>query len=120
MSKFKVGDRVYGILEGEGRVTSERGCELYPIVVLFATGKGDKFTPEGKSIVTFLNPDLLTIEEARAKGYNVPKQKIKKTTWLNVYRDYFSAHVSKGNADTYANPGRLDCVEVTFEHEVEE
>ena len=106
MSKFKVGNAVYGITEGLGTITNTHKQGNYPIRVEFGEN-GEKvqfFTAEGKNNVGDLNPTLLTLEEAQAKGYDVPKQKVKmrRTFWLNIYQGAEYLHRTKEEADIAA------------------
>lgn len=74
--KFKVGDKVYDIRCGAG-VVEEIVDENYPILVNF-NERGESYTSCGLQDIDDVNPTLLTIPEARARGYDVPKEKVKK------------------------------------------
>jgi hypothetical protein len=80
--KFKVGDKVYDIQFGFGWVDEYRGTDtcLYPIEVSFPLLTGDvrTYTPCGRLGKIHANPTLLTLAEARSKGYDVLKEKVKK------------------------------------------
>lgn len=78
MSKFKAGDKVYDICEGVGVVGTDTDKE-YPVSVNFASGTSATYTSSGLNQVTDVNPTLLTLEEARTKGYEMPKQKRQRT-----------------------------------------
>ena len=77
-SKFNVGDKVYDILLGIGSVTCTDEDGSFVIDVLFLD-RHECFTSEGRVGRADLNPTLLTLPEARAKGYDVPKETVKKT-----------------------------------------
>ena len=79
--KFNVGDRVYDICRGIGVVTSveaEGPKDEYPLEV-FIGGRHRFYTAEGKYDTSYANPALLTVPEARVKGYGVPREKVKKS-----------------------------------------
>lgn len=122
MSKFKVGQKVYCILRGLGEVVAFHQ-DIYPVNVAFEKGKIDYYMKDGRRSGEYVNPVLLTLEEARAKGYDVPKQKIvkEKTLYVNLYRNkcwgtYESEYDAKqmnGDLLTQAYP-------VTIKYEIEE
>lgn len=128
VSKFKVGDKVFHVGHGLGEVIAVDSGVAEPIWVLF--GEPDtvcrvkeRFTLDGRYQTSHSVPSLLTLGEARAKGYDVPKQRVKKkiTRWVNVYRYYESdAFSTKEAADHLATPDRITCVELTGEYFVEE
>jgi hypothetical protein len=127
MSKFKDGDMVYSIASGVGvvRTTTTYVDSKYPIVVDITEPYGTYvYTAEGKAWSKDVNPTLLTLEEAKAKGYDVPKQKITKTRtgWINVYKIHVGdrLYYTAAGANSDAAPGRIACVPVTYEYEVEE
>ena len=72
VSKFKTGDRVFHVGFGVGEVINTNHIVNYPIKVEFITGISNVFTSEGFWEVGHVIPQLLTLEEARAKGYDVP------------------------------------------------
>ena len=85
--KFKVGDRVYDIRLGVGVVShNSLSCPTlpYPVEAVVA-GIRLHYTIEGRCESSHLNPTLLTIPEARARGYDVPKEKVKKTETQYCY-----------------------------------
>lgn len=128
MSKFKVGDKVYCLLNGWGEVESINSVR-YPVTVKFGETITEDYKMDGLLFQENKNPCLFTLDEAKAKGYEVPKQKVKKTRtgWVNVFKEdndkLFYDHVfaTKEEADsTYSCWLRLDCVQVTYEYEEEE
>jgi hypothetical protein len=120
--KFKLGDKFYSILYGLGNVVEINLESQHPILVKC----GDlysSYTLEGKSLINNVNPTLLTLDEARAKGYDVPKQKVTKTleTWANLYLGgTVRCHPSKEEADSMRNSQRVACIKLTGTYEVEE
>lgn len=121
MSKFKVGDIVYSLMRGVCKVVSivmER-----QLAVLDINGDTIIFSLDGRYFTDDLNPTLLTLEEARAKGYNVPKQRVKKTrtAWVNVYPEGCDDVIYSCllDAEILKNSKRVACVEVTYEYEEE-
>ena len=87
--KFNVGDRVYDIQFGIGEVYIRLNgiAHSYPIEVTFKLLSGEirTYTACGRLGAFHANPTLLTLPEARAKGYDVPKEKIKKTETQYCY-----------------------------------
>ena len=78
--KFNVGDKVYDIRLGVGIITTVRDKErVYPLDVEFIGEGSHLFTACGRFSATNINPTLFTISAARARGYDVPKEKVKKT-----------------------------------------
>jgi hypothetical protein len=120
MTKFKVGDKVYDIVYGLSTVKAVDSKIIFPYPILLHNGR--IYTSEGRDSEDAINPTLLTLDEARAKGYEVPKQKVKKqrTVWLNVYEYMTTVHEYKNIADDPYYGKRLDCVEVAFDYEVTE
>lgn len=126
MSKFRVGDKVFHVGYGMGKVLSIdptifNGDDAL-VVFLDDLYQPLTFTLDGRRSMTHKVPQLLTLEEARAKGYDVPKQKVKKarTGWVNVYPQVTGGmYMSKEQADVNASGNRIDCVQITFEYEVD-
>lgn len=73
MSKFKVGDRVFHVGHGIGVVYGISETK-FPIGVSFDSGFASSFTRDGFYHEPHTIPQLLTLEEAKAKGYDVPEQ----------------------------------------------
>lgn len=89
MSKFKVGQKVYCIIRGLGTVVLPTLALNPPVCVQFITG--DRYYREdGKYCDIDLNPTLLTLEEARAKGYDVPKQRVVKVCEKHEPKRWFN------------------------------
>lgn len=135
MSKFKVGDTVYNIRKGVCVVINTCDGSEYPLKVRrlgsehYSSFNEDGFTEDGRWGSKDVNPTLLTIDEARAKGYDVPKVKRKVTKtisrWANVYPDEHliacNDYHTREEADSNANLSkRIACVELTGTYEVEE
>ena len=86
--KVEVGQKVYSILHGLGVIAE---VYAYPakvglVSVQFKDIQCDYWT-SGKWNARDANPTLLTLEEARAKGYDVPTQRVTKTLdrWVAVF-----------------------------------
>ena len=80
MSKFKTDDKVFDPRYGVGVVTSEEHSREYPIRVEFNNGDGISsvtYMKWGRQFPSHKNPMLLTLPEAREKGYDVPKEPFK-------------------------------------------
>ena len=120
--KFNVGDRVYDIQFGIGVVYTHLNgiAHSYPIEVTFELLSGEirTYTACGRLGAFHANPTLLTLPEARAKGYDVPKEKVKKTIkrWVIV-------NTKTGWSALAYTPQKVgdDCIvkEVVFEWEEE-
>lgn len=114
--KFKVGDKVYSILSGIGTVTSIDDWQL-----IIKTIKGYEYAKtNGKDSEYDINPIILTLDEARAKGYDVPKEKVKKTRiqFVNVYPDGVSGlYLSLEYAKESSRSDVIATVPVTIEWE---
>lgn len=131
MSKFKIGQKVYCINYGLGEVIGTKGYGPCPVECKF-TKFTESYTPEGRFVLEAVNPTLLTLEEARAKGYDVPKQKIvkEKTVYINLYSNTETpyVHKSKEEAENGAKSGDgnlskytvVSAYPVTIKYEVEE
>lgn len=84
--KFKVGDKVYDIQDGMGIIHKNNDCDGHPHRVWFSPDFSREYTNQGRRYSTDINPTLLTVAEARAKGYDVPKvKKVKKDTVKGKY-----------------------------------
>ena len=113
VSKFKVGQKVYHIMYGMG-IVKRRNNNNYPISGYFENSEECQyFSEEGKSEKEDINPILLTLEEARAKGYDVPKQKIvkEKVVYINLYgqeeRSYVHSTEELAKANARVHGGNL-------------
>jgi hypothetical protein len=121
MCKFNVGDIAYSIREGVVTICRSTEGPPYPIAA-----NDENYTEDGKWYPTDLNPTLLTLDEARAKGYDVPKVKKKVTKeikrWANVYADFSACndYYTREDADFHVNRKmRIACVELTGTYEIE-
>lgn len=73
--KFKVGDKVFHVGWGVGRIVTICPSGPYPICAVFQDhAVSGTFTEDGRGSEDHPIPQLLTLEEARAKGYEVPKE----------------------------------------------
>lgn len=79
-TKFKVGDKVWCLLNGEGVVDTLLGNGIsyieYPILVRFISGPLDYYTVDGKVDICNLNPSLFLSEPV----VTVTKRKVKRET----------------------------------------
>ena len=75
MSKFRLGDDVYDFRFGVGSVVSENFSPSYPIGAEFGM-TNRSYLANGLEYTFHKNPSLLTLPEAREKGYDVPKEPI--------------------------------------------
>lgn len=81
MSKFKFGEKVYCIRNGIGTVRKVSSVAIeYAVEVTYSESKGwGSFTYDGRENIKDKNPTLLTLSEARNKGYDVPKETVKRS-----------------------------------------
>jgi hypothetical protein len=121
MGKFNVGDNAFSLRNGVVVISGIEEMAIYSI----STSDG-KFTLEGRYHPLDLYPTLLTLDEARAKGYEVPKVKKKVTKevkkWVNVYAEFTicNDYYSREDADQQADhKRRIACVELTGTYEIE-
>lgn len=127
MEKFKVGQKVYCIMGGLG-IVKEITKQVAPVHVHFdnSTPIARQYYPDGKFYAEHTNPTLLTLEEARAKGYDVPKQRIvkEKTVYINLYKEPYNSYVHKDKASAElsarTNTPLVTAHPVTIKYEVEE
>jgi hypothetical protein len=91
MSKFNVGDKVFHVGYGIGTVTSSYSDFTFGVNVDFDINqRQDTFTADGRLYEEHIMPSLLTLQEARDKGYDVPKEKVKKWRWVyQVSAEYY-------------------------------
>lgn len=88
-SKFKAGDRVFDMGgHGAGTVSFVFSIDAFglPVSVGFDSGKTASFTFEGHNGLGGELPCLVTLEEARARGFGVPKKKVTKE--IKVWKIY--------------------------------
>lgn len=127
MSRFKVGDRVFHVGSGNGRVARINPSvgALYPVEVHFDDSnlKWMLFTMDGKYDINHIVPQLLTVQDAREKGYDVPKQKVTKTIETTVYVDKTTGTRVSTNASSWVLGRRMSdivTVKMTGTYETEE
>jgi hypothetical protein len=125
MNKFNVGDKVFHVGHGIGEVY-KIDLTIYNDDVAMEVHFGNPyqrlgFTIDGRYSMIHKVPQLLTLEEARAKGYDVPKVKVKKkvTKWVNSLNGMmgFILYDSPELAKRHAHPIETQC---KIECEVEE
>ena len=121
----KVGDRVWEITEGWGKITEIIGQdEGKTLAVKFDGGGEDEYWDDGKHYATDINPSLFW-DEIKITPPPRPKRKVMRTVevWYNAYSppNTYCVYNTKGAADTCAdNERRIACVKLTGEFEVEE
>jgi hypothetical protein len=121
-NKFKLGDKVYHVIHGVGTV-SELRVGMFQVTFPSFPSQG-LYLLDGRYESNNVNPSILTIEEAKAKGYDVPKVKRTVTKelrrWANVYEKDIWIYTTKNEAEFYANnANRIACVELVGSYEVE-
>ena len=100
---FKVGQKVWDVLHGEGTVLRADKAYTYPVCVKFANGVEYTYTPDGK----------YTSEHALPSLYPYPVEVVKKMTrpsvnWEHVRGEYkFLAQDVDGSAWLYWEKPRL-------------
>jgi hypothetical protein len=96
---FKVGQKVWDVVRGEGKVVEVRDCDgSYPVIVNFAAGIGlYTYTKEGKERVGHKNPSLYPYPVAVMRVASKPS-----IDWEHVRGEYkFLAQDIDGNAWLY-------------------
>jgi hypothetical protein len=111
-SGFKVGDKVFDILNGKTYVLEKTNHPIYYLGAGFTA-----FTVNGKQDISDKYPRFISLEEARAKGYNVPVQNVKKSRVVNVWYSPSTDEIYDGDV---ATPKDVVVKEVTFEWEEDE
>lgn len=126
MSKFKVGDTVFHVGRGLGKVvcvdTSTIDKDM-AVEVLTYEVQTNWFTIDGRSHLEHSIPQLYTLAEARKMGFDIPKVKIKKkvTKWLVIHFQGYPAVIFDTLEEAMQHSARLDkIVELSGEYEVEE
>jgi len=118
----RVGDRVWSIEHGWGKVIqilSHKDCKLNVLLEtgdLVAITEDGKDDPQGHAQIWFWDEVII---EAPPR----PKRKVVKKVerWVNVYpRSMSKLHSTEGVADACASGDRVACVKLTGEYEVEE
>ena len=128
MSKFKVGDKVFHVGHGIGTVVTIDKNFILSVAVEFNKHLMLSFLSDGRAYSNHTIPQLYTLEDARKMGFDIPKQKVKKTIeqWANVYPDgTYTVHFTEDAANAFIllNDSiirRIACVKLTGEYEVEE
>jgi hypothetical protein len=131
MSKFKVGDKVFHVGMGVGMVfqadDSQPHSDCALGVSFFAPNNGKPytvlFTLNGMYHLLHTIPQILTLDEAKAKGYEIPKVKVKKI--IKQWSVVDSSGVITYTFDCLKKAARYQglgdsVVELTGEYEVEE
>jgi hypothetical protein len=126
MSKFKVGDTVFHVGRGLGKVicvdTTTKDKDMAVEVLTYGV-QANWFTIDGRSHLEHSIPQLYSLEEARKMGFNVPKIKIKKkiTKWLVIHSYGYPAAIFDTEEEALIHINKADTiVELTGEYEVEE
>lgn len=116
MKEFKVGDKVWSVQLGECEVKVIDGEYKYLVGCMNDEGSIGYYTLDGKHHYTDKNPSLFHEKP------DCFKRKVKKSIerWANKYNTYTSWHSTKEEADENRGYGRIACVKLTGEYEVEE
>jgi len=95
---FKVGDKVWSVAKGEGKVTEIWGGSVaYPVMVKFnVLSASEQYTKEGKNLVNDLYPSLFK-EEMQV----IPRPKKVVKGWVNVYSCAFHDSKEKANKNAH-------------------
>ena len=113
--EFKAGDKVFSFETGFGTL-EETSPEPY---ILRLNNK--TYTVDGLRSCSDKHRSLLTIEEAKALGIEIPKKKVEVNLWSNIYPDGTSeVYSTRENADECSSKYRIACVELTGEYFVED
>ena len=121
-SGFKVGDKVFDILRGRLFTVAAYADDAY-----FRLLNTDKATScfmrkDGKALYSDKYPRFISLAEAKAKGYDVPVQKVKKSkTLIAVYVPSLNTKMLRAESqiDLPLPPDAIT-KEVTFEWEEED
>lgn len=84
--KFMIGDRAFYIPYGVVTINNVADYGVFPICVKWLA-YNIYFMADGKFRTDDENPLLLTLEEARAHNYDIPKQLVKKYQWMYCFKD---------------------------------
>lgn len=95
---FKVGQKVWDVVRGEGVVVEVKNYDCnYPVVVEFNSVDRETYTKEGKSHKSHKNPSLYTCHVEIVKKVTKPS-----INWEHVWKDFkFLAQDIDGNAYLY-------------------
>lgn len=122
-SKARVGDRVYDIRFGEGKITSvDKSGRNFTITCSFpGTDVYEIYDRNGKWDYRHIGP-VLFHAKPEISDPPPPKRKVKRQVWLNVYLNvhgsvYIYSYETKEKADDCANRDRIACVPVEWEVE---
>jgi hypothetical protein len=109
----KVGDRVWDITSGWGKINNIISWPTeYPVVVVFGEDEFPySYTYQGRMTTSDINPSLFW-DEVKIIPPPKPKQKVKKTLWLNIFNIECGSYTIFGygteqTADGYGNRNRL-------------
>jgi hypothetical protein len=111
--KFQVGDQV-SWCGAKGVVVDIEEDMTYPVVVMFLGGSR-RFTASGKYLDWHKTRSLKLVDR--------PKKKVKKTVerWMSISSDQVPCfYLTQQIAEENTSPGRIACVRLTGEYEVEE
>ena len=115
MKEFKVGDRVWSIQDGYGKV--EKLDRLrYPVLVTHDNGDEVGYTQDGKNYEADEYPSLFH-EKPECFKTKVTKEI---TRWVNIYEYAECLHKSEESANSSVASGLIRCVKLTGTYTVEE
>lgn len=118
---FKAGDFVYSIQQGWITLKNRESSD-YPLGL---STRKDGYTTDGKFYLDDENRSLLLPEEAKALGIEVPKRKVVKEGWINIYKSNeesgmatgYAVHLTEELAIQGATKGHLGRVKISVEVE---
>lgn len=124
-SKARVGDRVYDIRHGEGKITSVNNSgSNFPIACHFPeTDEHETYDLDGKLVKWHIGP-VLFHAKPEISDPPPPKRMIKRKAWLNINKlsktdTAVYTHGTKEDADRYARRYRVACIPIEWEEEEE-
>ena len=124
-SKARVGDVVYDIRYGHGKITHINPGDDYSIVCYFHEAQEkETYTIDGRTHDWHIGP-VLFHAKPEISDPPPPKRKMKRQAWLNIYPAnsmppiIICNHETKEQADALANNERIACIPIEWEEEEE-
>lgn len=101
---FEVGQKVWDVVRGEGRVVRVDSSLNYPVIVKFVCGGNHSYTVDGKSHEVHENPSLYPYPVGVFKKITKPS-----INWEHVHSKYnYLAADDMGNAWLYGKEPTID------------